>query len=399
MAIVYTESLQDKLSECDNNNIVLTVRILKIETPQICSKCGSERLESNGWRKITVRGKDFDKAVSLQRKQCLNCGKTMSERVVGLRRGGRYTEELRQIAKARVFEDGCNYAVVSRGLRRDFRGGLAQSPSDRTIYEWVKEDGRELRRSYVFSRIVHIDETFPKVRGKKPYEFRVIDAITGEIIYRKLIKRRDEETFKKCFEEMEELGLTPEVIIRDGWKSYDGAIKEVFGEVKEKLCHFHLKKNIRKILNKYKKMPRRGKRGRRPRGEVEGLKEEMENILETGTLSEAQRLVDRFLEKREQYKRTSLESLVDLFEKHFEKIFLHLVNPLVPRTNNGMEASHAPLKKPLFSKGSFRGEESSNYYLTAQANYYNERKLMTGENKGKSLRELAEIKLQTTLAA
>ena len=384
----------------NNNNIVLTVRILKIETPQICPKCGSDRLESNGGRKITVRGKDFDKAVSLQRKQCRNCGKTMSERVAGLRRGGRYTEELRQIAKARVFEDGCNYAVVSRGLRREFRSGLEQSPSDRTIYEWIKEDGRALRRSYVFSRIVHIDETFPKVRGLKPFEFRVVDAITGKIVYRKLIKKRDEETFKECFGEMKELGLTPEVIIRDGWSAYEQAIKEAFGEgVKEQLCHFHLKKNIRKALRKYKKMRRRGKRGRRPKGEIERLREELENMLNAGTITEARPLVDKFLARREKYQETALENVVDLFANNFEKIFLHLTENQVPRTNNGMEASHAPLKKLLFCKGSFRGEESSNYYLMAQANYYNERKLVSGENKGKSLRELAEIKLQKSLVA
>ena len=252
----------------------------------------------------------------------------------------------------------------------------------------------------MFSRIVHIDETFPKVRGLKPYEFRVVDAITGEMVYRKLIKKRDEETFKECFGEMKELGLTVEVIIRDGWRAYDQAIKEAFGDgVKEKLCHFHLKKNIRKALRKYKKMRRRGKRGRRPKGEIERLREELENMLNAGTITEARALVDKFLARREKYQETALENVVDLFANNFEKIFLHLTENRVPRTNNGMEASHAPLKKSLFSKGSFRGEESSNYYLTAQANYYNERKFVSGENKGKSLRELAEIKLQKSLAA
>jgi hypothetical protein len=50
-----------------------------------------------------VRGKDFDKVVRLRspaKAGCLDCGKYLSERVVGLPERGRYRWELRQMTWA-----------------------------------------------------------------------------------------------------------------------------------------------------------------------------------------------------------------------------------------------------------------------------------------------------------
>ena len=108
--------------------------------------------------------------------------------------------------------------------------------SHETVRAWEEQfsshfaDELRAKRKGTVGRVLYIDETYMKLRGKHCYFYRGMDE-NGNIVDVFLSKKRDMRAAKAFLSRVSEIGeSTPARVISDGLTSYPKAIKEVFGK-------------------------------------------------------------------------------------------------------------------------------------------------------------------------
>ena len=169
---------------------------------------------------------------------------------------GRYTKRVKRIAVASVVEDGMVVERVPERMRRDFHLPHLSVP---TVHTWVHQAAGcvppegEYTRWVVerFSGVIGLDEVvMHDAHGKKQYLTVAVDALNHRTVVFDLLETRDHEAVVKFLNKLKDMGIRPEVVITDMWKSYAGAIAEVFPEARQQLCVFHVIQDVMKHINK-----------------------------------------------------------------------------------------------------------------------------------------------------
>ena len=170
-------------------------------------------------------------------------------------KGGRFTKRAKRKAVASVTEDGMPLGRVPRRMWRDFHLRVAKS----TVYEWVHAEaeadlGEAEYTQWVqtrFSGVVGIDEIhLHDENGKKQYLVVAVDPINDRTILFDLVDGRDSDALKGFLEQLDGMGIDPQVVITDMWKAYHSAILDVFPEAEHQLCVFHVIQAMMKHTNK-----------------------------------------------------------------------------------------------------------------------------------------------------
>jgi len=170
-------------------------------------------------------------------------------------KGGRFTKRAKRKAVASVTEDGMPLGRVPRRMWRDFHVRVAKS----TVYEWVHAEaeadlGEAEYTQWVqtrFSGVVGIDEIhLHDENGKKQYLVVAVDPINDRTILFDLVDGRDSDALKGFLEQLDGMGIDPQVVITDMWKAYHSAILDVFPEAEHQLCVFHVIQAMMKHTNK-----------------------------------------------------------------------------------------------------------------------------------------------------
>jgi len=152
---------------------------------------------------------------------------------------GRYTKRVKRIAVASVVEDGMVVERVPERMRRDFHLPHLSVP---TVHTWVHQAAGcvppegEYTRWVVerFSGVIGLDEVvMHDAHGKKQYLTVAVDALNHRTVVFDLLDARDHEAVVKFLNKLKDMGIRPEVVITDMWKSYAGAIAEVFPEARQ----------------------------------------------------------------------------------------------------------------------------------------------------------------------
>jgi transposase len=168
----------------------------------------------------------------------------------------RYTRRVKHIAVASVVEDGMVIERVPERMRRDFHLPHLSGPS---VHTWVHEAAGcvppegEYTRWVVerFSGVIGLDEVvMHDAHGNKQYLTVAVDSLNHRTIVFDLLESRDHDAVVKFLNKLKDMGIQPEVIITDMWKSYAGAMAEVFPAARQQLCVFHVIQDVMKHVNK-----------------------------------------------------------------------------------------------------------------------------------------------------
>jgi transposase-like protein len=184
-----------------------------------------------------------------------NCKWSGAPELDFVEKGGRFTKRAKQRVIASVTEDGMPLERVPQRMWRDFHVRVAKS----TVHEWVHAEaeadlGEAEYTQWVqarFSGVVGIDEVHLRdENGNKQYLVVAVDPINDRTILFDLVDSRDSDALKGFLEQLEGMGIKPQVVITDMWKAYRSALLDVFPEAEQQLCVFHVIQAVMKHTNK-----------------------------------------------------------------------------------------------------------------------------------------------------
>lgn len=200
-----------------NIALEITMNAINIEMPQ-CKFCQSKSVVKNGKRNGT------------QYYICRACG-----------RGSTGTKALPRMRYPMDTVANGVYDYYAGHSLNDIRNGIRQEcglkPADSAIYGWVKKLTRiglseAKKHTPKVSNKWLADETVIKLKdGKKYWLIVVIDYHTRFVLTAKLSSTRNTKDMVNTFELAKKRagGISPKVILTDGWRAYPEGIEQVFG--------------------------------------------------------------------------------------------------------------------------------------------------------------------------
>lgn len=224
-----------------------------------CPKCGGatewvKSYHSHPWDAHLDHATVLD--VYREIRRCKTCRKRFAPELDFVDLNGRYTHRVKRMAVAAVVEDGMPIERVPARMKRDFHLPELSGP---TVHAWVQAAAGtvppegEYTRWVVerFSGVVGLDEVVMRdAHGKKQYLTVAVDALNQRTIVFDLLANRDHDAMVKFLQKLKDMGIRPEVVITDMWKSYAGALAEVFPAARQQLCVFHVVQDVMKHVNK-----------------------------------------------------------------------------------------------------------------------------------------------------
>lgn len=185
-----------------------------------CPKCKSDR--------FIRKGLAHNKGFAAQRYLCKECHHRFSDNEVGQ---GLKGNPFAVAAAADLYFKGLSLRMIEDHMKRIYSLNVSYP----TVHRWVKrfivfmktlENGQTLKTGNKW----HIDETQLKIAGKRHYLWNVLDGET-RILLASVITfgRSDEDAEVVIREAMKKAATVPKEIVTDGLKSYQTAVKNVFG--------------------------------------------------------------------------------------------------------------------------------------------------------------------------
>lgn len=163
--------------------------------------------------------------------------------------------EFRSDHLACVQDDGMPVNRVPIRMARDFHVSLSVS----TVHDWVHSEAeRDLGKAEYtqwvtarFSGVIGLDEAHEvDEHGRKKYLMVAVDLLNGRTLLFDLLDSRNHTAIEGFLQQLEAMGIRPEVAITDMWKAYHQAILAVFPDAKQRLCVFHVIQDVMKYVNK-----------------------------------------------------------------------------------------------------------------------------------------------------
>jgi transposase-like protein len=294
------------------------------ELHPFCPRCGSKKHVRNGFRKRRPKVGGFGKiTVYVQRYKCRRCGKGFSARIDGIVKKWRQYAE---IFKEKVNAIAAIMKYSGRAIQQVFLALFGVAPSHQTIENWLTADMPEFQYSGYYG----YDEQVVRIKGKKAYRLTLFDSVLNvpvaeEITY-KLSAKRVKRFLKKNLK-----GHLTYSITTDDRKWYREIIKAL--KAIHQLCGFHFIKRVTKDAEEYFK-----------RKSISDAEKMRIAILVSAIREVFRSFTEReFLEKLEKVYLMK-DTAPSRIKKHIETLVKdvdlytnHLLNPLIPKTNNHVE--------------------------------------------------------------
>lgn len=223
--------------------MIVALALREVQTrsqrPQQCPVCHCPRLYSHG-RPHPKRVRDpHVKQVEIQRLRCKRCGDTFTAYPQGVGQA-QQTDRLRGMV-ALLWTLGLPLRGVEIAL------SLFGIPLDHsTVWLDVRDESRKLRKKAggVRSKIVAIDETFLRLKGKTTCLGIVVDA-GGKVLALEVLGKPDKERYLAWLKGWaEEFGA--EIIVSDDSVNYRGPVEEL--GLKQQLCLVHFRRSVARRL-------------------------------------------------------------------------------------------------------------------------------------------------------
>jgi len=185
-----------------------------------CPKCNSEKII----RKGLIHNKEF----AAQRYLCKKCGHKFSDK--GDSKGLK-GNPLAVTATADLYFKGLSLRMIEDHMSRIYSLNISYP----TIHRWIRrviENMKFLEKDHNLNvgKRWHLDETQVKIAGKTHYLWNALDAETRILIASNVTYGRGSEEAEAIINKaLKNAKETPDEIVTDGLKSYNVAIKNVFG--------------------------------------------------------------------------------------------------------------------------------------------------------------------------
>jgi len=339
------------------------VKALPEDRPSKCPRCGNQVLQRVQYH---PRRHFLDLKLSSAttvRYACTKCHKTFHHYPQGVTRK-------QQSTRLVVFAT----LLYSLGLSTDATAKVLQilgvKISKTTVWRDAQQVGLGLRRKHHHEqwgkvRVIGLDETVFKVKGKEVVVGFVTDAQTGDILGVDILVDRSARGFVKWIRKYARR-VGAEVAVTDDLSTYRPALEEL--GLEHQVCVAHVRRNVARRLREIAGHERAKER----------LREIVRDLPEGG----GQRLLDLALEFKETEPR--LYSLALQLSNRWNAITLQNRIAGVPGTNNVSERAIAPSK---IRQRSMRGMKSYRGLLNMVA--------LTGEVYGRA----EEVRMDQALAA
>jgi len=185
-----------------------------------CPRCNSDR--------IIRKGLIHNKGFAAQRYMCKECKHKFSDRSESK---GLKGNPLAVVVATDLFFKGLSLRMIEDHLNRIYSLDVSYP----TIYRWIRrsiELMKGLEKEHILSvgRTWHVDDTEVKIAGKRYYLWNALDGRTRILLASVITYGRCTEDAEKVIREaLRNARTEPEEIITDGLKSYQVAIRNVFG--------------------------------------------------------------------------------------------------------------------------------------------------------------------------
>lgn len=198
---------------------------------------------------------------------CCNCCKYFHAPIPGVPKGGKYSFEVRNVVANSLIRDRLPYRKVLERLAEDFHLNISLGYIH-DCFKWAYDQiNTEERRRWAvenFSGVLCIDE----LHDSKRVILFATDPLSDFTVHFAVNEANDQEHMDIFLQELEKMGIHPEVVITDGSPLYKDALQEVWEAVEHQLCIFHVVKDVNKLvldaLRSIKNaIKRQGKKGRK----------------------------------------------------------------------------------------------------------------------------------------
>lgn len=375
------------------------------EKPEKCPTCGSRKVI--GWgtfsRKVRQFFSKIVRAITTQRYRCKRCKRTFSKPHRWVTKNRRFSDKaLRDMVDAKLwFYAG--YRKVGKWCRIHGSSAMTVLREIIRLAPMCREALRTIKCK--FSGIVCVDEVyFRRVKGDSYMGLTAVDARYGRVILEGTYYAKNQkcaihfddlwadnvaasktECIRQFLSELISVA-NPKVIITDDYACYGAVIDEINKErekenrIKHYLCTFHLKWNINKAF--------RGHGRIKLADRFAAMREELLAIFDADTLEEANILLNKALEKKQEFIGTSVEKVFKKLEENKERLFPYLKYGM-PRTNNPVEFYFSFLKRFQHVSRKFPTLLGVRCLLSVFALFFNFMPKMERDNKGKTPLQMA----------
>jgi transposase-like protein len=269
-------------------------------------------LHSHGTVPKSIKDLGLDRVIA-RRYLCTRCKRSFRYYPDGIDNHDQ-SKRLRALA-AILWGLGLSHNSVSQIL-----AALGSAIAKMTSWRDVQEAATNIRKRPPATgsvAVIGVDETFPKVKGKKMTVGFVVDPESGELLGIDLLLEQDQIEFLKWLRGyVARLGVA--VVVSDDLSTYKPVVEAL--AVEHQVCLAHVKKNVVKRL-----------------GKVAGMaaeKEKLKVLMEELPLDGGKRLLE--LEPRVRGEPKLRELVIALIEKWRSLVCYKRIDG-VPRTNNGTE--------------------------------------------------------------
>lgn len=102
---------------------------------------------------------------------------------------------------------------------------------------------------HYFSGYLEVDAKYISINGKKYAFIWMVDYYSHDILYYLLASSENYEAYRSCFSHLRRMGIYPRVVTCDEHQSILRAIRSEFSASNIQLCHVHILRNIKKLLD------------------------------------------------------------------------------------------------------------------------------------------------------
>jgi transposase-like protein len=213
--------------------------------------------------------------VGVYRAHC-GCCEYFQAPIPGVPKGGQYSLEVRNTVANSLIRDRLPYRKVQERMREDFCLSVSLGYIH-DCFNWAyTQIDSEARRAWTvehFSGVLCIDEVHDSGRVL----LYGTDPISDFTVHFAINTSNDQQQMDAFLEELQGMGIDPQVVITDGSPLYKDALQEVWRGVEHQLCIFHVIKEVNKLVldalrsgkNRIKRQGNKGrkrKRGRKKKG-------------------------------------------------------------------------------------------------------------------------------------
>jgi len=153
-----------------------------------------------------------------------------------------------------LYMSGVSHCKVVEILARRIQSNLSPITSSRALQRIGERVKKRKEQPPHKVRVVALDEITHRVRGERRYTLAAQDGERGEWLAMRVSQSRDEEAWVALWDELWEMGISPdsgvEWMVCDGDLAIEGAVEIACPGVKTQRCIWHLLKNVHEVLEK-----------------------------------------------------------------------------------------------------------------------------------------------------